>query len=317
MQVKDLRNENFKHLDFKFKLCPTGNINYLPGYSNDSIEDKKRANLNAYLRSSKHTQHEADEVTKNISDIRNVSFSRNSRRNLVRRISALSLLHSDLYFLTFTIQDSTISDRDALTHLQNWIRNVRRHEPNFNFVWVAEVQLKRMILRNERVLHFHTLCSFPDLDVKAKASLYFTAHPSNQYLPVPTHILTKKGITRNYTVLDYLNDKWEYYVNQSTRNAVDFMKFDYSKSDPVAYLSKYFSKQDIKIGVRKWGASSEVVKLARDIASTKYELDLLNENLHISLFKCRDKKMKQDFTLFQTKLKRTVIYDFWKEIKDL
>lgn len=50
---------------------------------------------------------------------------------------------------------NVVDDKRAKRDLSAWLRRVKRLYGDFQYVWVAEVQPKRLIERNERAIHFH------------------------------------------------------------------------------------------------------------------------------------------------------------------
>lgn len=54
-----------------------------------------------------------------------------------------------------------VDDKDAKRHLSMWLRRVKRFYPQFLYVWVAEVQPKRLVERGERAVHFHLVTNMP------------------------------------------------------------------------------------------------------------------------------------------------------------
>lgn len=56
---------------------------------------------------------------------------------------------------------NVVRDQDAKRHLSTWLKRVKRRYAGIRYVWVAEVQPKRLRERLERAIHFHLVVDAP------------------------------------------------------------------------------------------------------------------------------------------------------------
>lgn len=56
---------------------------------------------------------------------------------------------------------NVVPDDDAKRHLSAWLKRAKRARPGLRYVWVAEIQPRRLVERMERAIHFHLVVNQP------------------------------------------------------------------------------------------------------------------------------------------------------------
>jgi hypothetical protein len=82
------------------------------------------------------------------------SMSPRTKSKIRRKLIAFAQLQQKLTFLTLTFCNE-VEDSKAVQVLANFLENVSKSKPNFQYLWVAEKQSKNKVFENN--IHFHII----------------------------------------------------------------------------------------------------------------------------------------------------------------
>jgi hypothetical protein len=82
------------------------------------------------------------------------SMSSRTKAKIRRKLIAFAQLEEKLTFLTLTFCNE-VEDQKAVEVLANFLENVSKAKPNFQYLWVAEKQSKNKVFENN--IHFHII----------------------------------------------------------------------------------------------------------------------------------------------------------------
>jgi hypothetical protein len=168
-------------------------------------------------------------------ELKKVSMSQRTKNKIRKKILAFSQLHKRLTFTTLTFVNK-INDRLAVKILHEFLDNVGKHGRDFQYIWVAERQMKNKIF--EQNIHFHII--------------------STKYW----------NISRWWKYWIELQKKHDVISRQSHFNPSS--AFDVKQVNTanirgiVRYLTKYVTKNNSQFECQVWNCSKKISRLYTD-----------------------------------------------------
>lgn len=163
------------------------------------------------------------------------SMSVRTKRKIRKKITCFARLQKRLSFLTLTFVNE-VSDQQAVNILRKFLDNAKKRSKNFQYIWIAERQLKNEVFNGN--IHFHIL-----------TNKYWKIDKWWKYW---VDLQAKNGITAR--------DK-----DFKPSSAFDVKQINSNEIKRItSYVTKYVTKNESQFNCQVWNCSKGVSNLYTD-----------------------------------------------------